>query len=397
MYFGLRILDFGFGGNDTFSEHNTMTKHDTTFRQTGRWAVLLAFVAAVAMAAGIQWAGGLTTDSAPAAGDGPQRSSKPAEFRGITLQLHSGEDCDQYDKVIDEIAANSTANTLALTVFGYQENCQSSSIFIDQRRTPGKTHLKRLIKHAQDKGLKVTLMPIVLLENPGQSEWRGKIDPKEKWAAWWEDYGHFILYFAQIAQDSSVDVLIVGSELVSTEKRTDDWRTLIRQVRETYKGRIGYSANWDHYEVPEFWDDLDLIGMTTYYELAGRDAKPTVDDLKTKWAGIRSNILKWQAKVKRPIIFTEVGWPNQVSAAWEPWNYYRSMDKPDAELQARCFQAFFETWENDPEVAGFLVWEWRQGPDDLNGDPQKDTSYVPYGKPAMKVINDFFKRISKEP
>jgi len=371
-----------------------MTTHGNTIsRQAGRWAVLGAFVLAVATAAGVRWAGGLTTDTAPAGGgDGPQRASQPAEFLGITLQLHSGEDWDQYDKVIDEITANATINSIALTVFGYQENCQSSSIFIDQRRTPGKTTLKRLIKRAQDKGLKITLMPIVLLENPGQSEWRGKIDPKEKWPAWWEDYGNFILFYAEIAADSGVDVLMVGSELITTEKFTEEWRTLIRQVRDVFKGHLAYSANWDHYEVPQFWDDLDLIGMTTYYELAGQNAKPTVEELKAKWATIRANILKWQAKVNRPIMFTEVGWPNQVSAAWEPWNYYRSPDKPDPDLQARCFQAFFETWENDPEVAGFLVWEWRQGPDDMNGDPKKDTSYVPYGKPAMKVINDFFKK-----
>ncbi|MCL2701571.1 MAG: hypothetical protein FWE88_07740 [Phycisphaerae bacterium] len=379
-----------------------MTEHNTTHKNTpssaGRWAVLAAFVLAVAAAAGVQWAGGLTTTSAPApTDDGPRRTSKQAEFLGMTLQLHHGADTEQYDGMIDEIVANCTANTIQLTVFGYQENCQSSSIFIDQRRTPGRAHLKRLIQHAQNKGLKVTLMPIVLLENPGQSEWRGKIDPKEKWAAWWEDYDNFILYYAQIAQESGVDMLMIGSELISTEKRTDDWRSLIGQVRQVFKGHLAYSANWDHYEVPEFWDDLDLIGMTTYYELASKDAKPTVDELKAKWATIRANILKWQAKIKRPIIFTEVGWPNQVSAAWAPWNYYHSTDKPDPELQARCFQAFFETWENDPEVAGFLVWEWRQGPDDVDGDPKKDTTYVPYNKPAMKVINDFFTKMSKRP
>ena len=351
--------------------------------------VLLAFVLAIATIVGVRFAGGLSTTTKPV-GD-PVHVSGMAEYCGVTLQLTNGEDGDQYDKLIDEIAAKTSANTIAMVVFGYQENCASSSIFIDQRRTPGKAHLTRLIKHAQSKVLKVTLMPVVLLENPGQNEWRGKINPDTKWSSWWEDYDNFIMHYASIAQDTGVDILMVGSELISTEKKTEDWRSLIQQVRKVYKGRLAYSANWDHYKVPEFWDDLDIVGMTTYHELAGKDARPSVEDLKKKWAEIKSGILEWQAKVKRPIIFTEVAWPNQVSAAWEPWNYYRSPEKPDAELQARCFKAFFETWSNEPAVAGFLVWEWRQGPDQ-NVAPDKDTGYVPFGKPAMDVINECFKK-----
>ncbi|HUS46791.1 MAG TPA: hypothetical protein VM098_01635, partial [Phycisphaerae bacterium] len=89
----------------------------------------------------------------------------------------------------------------------------------------------------------------------------------------------------------------------------------------------------------------------------------------------------------RPILFTEVGWPNQKTCAQYPWDYYRSPDKPDPTAQANCFEAFFQTWVGQKATAGFLVWEWRHHPDQKMDE--KDPSYVPVGKPAMKVISKY--------
>ena len=57
--------------------------------------------------------------------------------------------------------------------------------------------------------------------------------------------------------------------------KTRRWRSLIRKTRKAYKGRLSYSANWDHYKDIEWWRDLDLIGMTVYYDLVG-EKKPKI-------------------------------------------------------------------------------------------------------------------------
>jgi hypothetical protein len=313
-----------------------------------------------------------------------------SEFRGITLQLHSPQEADAYKKLVDEIAANNV-NTIALVVAGYQENCASTSIFIDLRRAPGDEQLKTIIRYAHEKRLQVSLMPIVLLENPREGEWRGKISPDGgRWDDWWESYTNYVLHYANIAHDTGAEVFMVGSELISTEQQTDRWRGLIKKVRQTCTGRLCYSANWDHYKVPQFWDDLDLIGMTTYYELAGGKT-PTEEVLAASWNKIKREIVDWQGKLKkrRPLLFTEVGWPNQKTAAQYPWDYYRAQDKPDPELQALCFKTFFQAWADESAVGGFLVWEWRTSLTQTT-TPTEDTTYVPKDKPAMKVINDFF-------
>lgn len=321
--------------------------------------------------------------------DAPWTPSSPAQtgdFRGISLQLVSPQVDHPYETFISEIAQTG-ANTINLVVHGYQEDVKSESIFLDNRKVPSDEHLERLIRFAHKKKLRVMLMPVVLLARRSGSDWRGKIAP-DNWDHWWEDYGQFILHYAQLAGRNHVDVFSVGSELISTETQTTRWKDLIAKTRETFPGLLTYSSNWDHYETPQFWSDLDIIGMTTYFTLA-HGAEPKLDEMLESWKKVKADILRWQKTVNRPILFTEVGWPNQVTAAEFPWNYYASPDKPDPRQQADCFESFFRTWDGEQAVAGFLVWEWRNSTD-LPIEPDKDTSYRPMGKPAMQVVQKYF-------
>jgi hypothetical protein len=316
----------------------------------------------------------------------PRKASKILQFKGISLQLQNSDPDNPYEKYIDEIAATG-ANTLALVIPAYQENASSASMFVDARKTPPDRRIQELISRAHDKGMQVVMMPIVLLENPRAGEWRGKIAPDD-WDAWWARYGDYILHYARLAEASKAEALIIGSELISTEKHLGRWQDLIARVREAFSGLLTYSANWDHYDVPTWWKELDMIGMNTYYDMQTGE-HPTVEQLVEAWKPIKERILQWRKEVGLPLLFTEVGWPNQVTCANEGWNYYAAVDKPDPAAQANCFEAFFRTWINEPDVAGILVWEWRNHPG-MSGGPE-DTSYIPCGKPAEAVIEKFFK------
>ena len=318
------------------------------------------------------------------------------QLRGLSIQLASGGEGYPYESLIHDIAKTG-ANCVKLVVAAYQENCSAVKMAVDPNRSPSDKKLKALVQAAHKDGMKVILMPIVLLNNPGESEWRGKIEPKEEdggWDAWWAGYDKYILRYARLAQDAGVDMLIVGSELISTETQTSRWEALIADVRKVYQGLTSYSANWDHYRPVKFWGSLDVVGMTSYYDLVGED-QPTREKLLESWSKIRQEILEWQATIHRPIVFTEVGWPNQATAAKYPWDYYRSMDKPDPQQQKLCFDTFFETFGKLPQVAGVLVWEWCNNPSQVTG-PDKDTGYCPKDKPAMDVIKAFFKNGGKQ-
>ncbi|RPI58800.1 MAG: hypothetical protein EHM48_09755 [Planctomycetaceae bacterium] len=381
---------------DTNNRENSTTScgsADERAPQGGSKFIMLGLVAAVVAAvAGLTV---LRTGAADSATQ-PTITSKPVkpldmeQIRGVCLQVQSGDDTHPFPKYIGEIA-DTGANTICMSVAAFQQNCGSSSIFIDARKNPSSKRMKELFDEAHKKGMKIVLMPIVLLENPRDGEWRGKIDPtkdKNSWDEWWESYTNYILHYAQIAEESKVEIFMVGSELVSTESQTERWVKLIEQVRKVYSGKLSYSSNWDHYKPVKYWDKLDIVGMTTYYDLCG-DQKPTMDVLLATWKGIKKEILDWQATVNRPILFTEVGWPNQETAARYPWDYYRAMDKPAPELQKLCFEAFFKAWADEKALAGYLVWEWRNY-DQYEIGP-KDTGYCPMNKPAMEVISKHFK------
>ncbi len=345
--------------------------------------ILAMFAVVIAGVVALSFLGANGSDGSNS-NDAPRKPSPAQQFRGISLQLNSPRADTPYEKYIDEIAATG-ANTVCLSVAGYQENCSSSSIFVESRKVCPDKRVTALIDYAHKKGLRVVIMPILLLENPGDNEWRGKINPKN-WDNWWEDYTNFVMHYVWLAAGANAEMFVVGSELISTEDQTDQWRAVIARVRRHYSGLLCYSANWDHYEGIKWWGDLDVIGMTTYYDLT--DGKePTLRRLVEAWKPIKKDILEWRKKIKRPILFTEVAWPNQETCAQYPWDYYRAPDKPDPTAQANCFEAFFRTWSGEKEVAGFLIWEWRNHPKQQIGP--KDTSYVPCGKPVMKVIRRY--------
>src|SRR3989442_847466 len=84
----------------------------------------------------------------------------------------------------------------------------------------------------------------------------------------------------------------LGSELSWSQGRGERWRALIAKVRRAFPGELTYSANWDDYENVGFWDALDLVGLSGYYELAPTPGAST-DVLRAAWSRERDRILAW--------------------------------------------------------------------------------------------------------
>ncbi len=342
---------------------------------------------ATALAAALLWPGqpGRTP---PAPASAPSQNFAdlgPAPLRGLAIQLASGyRPVETYTPLLKEIVELG-ANTVLLSVAGFMEHATSQSIYLDMRKAPSAEDLKTIIRRGEEMGLNVILMPIVLLRNPRGSEWRGIIEPPD-WEEWWNQYTDFVLWFADIAREAAADGLMVGSELISSEKQTARWVKLIQTVRPRFWcGKLGYSANWDHYRPIEFWDHLDFVGMTSYFTLADKK-DPTVEEIVTHWEPIQKDILAWQRRIGRPILFTEVGWCSQEGAAMAPWNYYQNQKATPAgmEEQRRLYEAFIRVWGNTPELLGVIWWEWTTDP----GGPD-DYGYTPKGKPAEQVLRSW--------
>ncbi len=319
----------------------------------------------------------------------PTTQAAGLPYRAIGMQIQRTDWIDRYKLSIDEIA-DVGADAVKLVVDARQENGGSSRIYLDLRMTPTPDQLAELIQHAHKRNLRVILMPIVLLDKPRGTEWRGKIDPEgpDGWDNWWESYRQMLGHYAWIAEAHQVDVLIIGSELVSTEPQLEEWITTIDQVRRTYKGQITYSANWDHYSAIKFWDRLDLIGMNSYWKL-GPNNKVTVEQIEKNWRTIQAELFAFQKKIGKPLFFTEVGWCSMSNMAHEPWDYTktRSEAPTDLDLQKRLYEGFFQSWHSRPELGGFSIWEWTPG----DGGPD-DRGYTPENKPAEQVLRQWLSK-----
>jgi len=291
-----------------------------------------------------------------------------------------------YDKYLYDIAKTG-ASHVGLVISWYQKNVLATDIGRHKTKTVSDARLIRTIHQARRRGLQVFLLPIVRLKQRGPEDWRGVIKPKDM-DKWWKSYRAYILHYARLSRQHGVELFSVGSELVSMEHHRQRWLSLVRAIRLLFPGPLIYSANWDHYKPVTFWDTLDYIGISNYYELS-KKVNPPVKTLRKAWIKIKKDIVKWKKKYPRiPLVFTEVGYYSQQGTNTYPWDYTR--EKPlSLEEQRRCYQAFTEAWDKSPNLQGVFFWNWfgKGGP--------KDTGYTPRGKPAECVMRNWFGNIKK--
>ncbi len=300
--------------------------------------------------------------------------------RGIALGLFSADPEQRYAAYLDEIVAQGASHVSLVTVW-YQHDIRASEIRPRPGFTPSDANLRRTLEAARERGLRVMLFPILGIEERGAKEWRGKLQPAD-WDRWFASYQAYIEHMAKIAAEHSVEVLSVGSELLTTEPQRQRWLPLLKRVRELYPGKLLYSANWDHFEPVSFWDQVDLMGVTGYYELT-KSREPELGDLVQRWRVWQAPLLSQAKKIGKPLVFTEIGYPALDGCNIYPWDETRKAAL-DVEEQALCYRAFVTAWDAQPLLHGVFFWNWF-GP----GGPQ-DRDYTPRGKPAAQIIQDWY-------
>jgi hypothetical protein len=325
-------------------------------------------------------------------GTTPATHKKTDQMRGFSVRLVDPSDkgVASYLAAIDELAAMG-CTWINLPVTAFQENAKAEEIGLGKADAPSETDMLRVMARAKERGMGIMMMPTVLLRQTGSKDWRGVINPPN-WDTWFASYRKYITSMARIAQKGKVDIFVVGSELLSTEPQRDRWVETIGQIKKEYKGKLTYSANWDHYGTVSFWDQLDYVGMNNYYELSKKadGAGVTVEDLNKAWAPIQKNILDFAARQNKPFLFTEVGWHNLDNTLKEPWNYVAT-GKLDLDQQKRAYESFVETWGKVPkeQFMGAFIWEWYPEGKVVNGNYSHGT-YSLQATPALEVVKKWF-------
>jgi hypothetical protein len=261
--------------------------------------------------------------------------------------------------------------------------------------TIGDNKLKFLIDYAHRQGIRVFLKPMV--EFFRWSHNRTDLNP-DNWDQWFENYKIFINHYADIAQETSVDLFSVGTELLTTEGFTDRWNDVIREVRIHYSGPITYSSATiyiDNFsDLIKFWNVLDYIGIGYYVhgsgtrEIGSGVLDPTIEQMITSFENnFNKNIKPVIDTYSKPVIFTEMGCSNMDGSNQLPWFFNFGTDaKLDNSEQKEYYEAVLRFASGKSWFKGVYVWELNMKWDFTFQNEAIPLTLSPKGKPAAGVI-----------
>lgn len=302
-------------------------------------------------------------------------------LRGVTVGLYFEAAERSYASYLWE-AANAGANSVSLVWAWRQPDIHGVPEPSDSL-TPTDEEILLVMADARRLNLEVFLLPILQLDAVEPGQWRGTLAPTDS-DAWWEAYSRFITGAARLASQGGATWLSVGSELGSMERHDARWRALISEVRTVTDASVTYSANWDHYTRTPFWDALDAVGVTGYYELTMVDEhRPSASELMEAWAAVRGSLEAFVQPLERPLIITEVGYVSQRGAARHPWNYTRGLPV-DLLAQYDLYAGLAEAWQGSDVLTGLYLWNW------FGDGGAFDDGYTPRQKPAVQVVRRWF-------
>jgi len=331
--------------------------------------------------------------SAPAAAP-PKKTVLPKQsLAGMTFahegyRIHNGYGGEKIKPSLDSLG-KLHVNALAIVPYTFMRNPNKpTTLFIpDNAGSENDWATMCSAREADKRGWFTLLKPQIWL---GGGHWPGDVDfaTEAEWDTFFSNYTYWILHYAVLAEREQIDALCLGTELVKTTlQHPDRWRELIAKVRQVYGGQLTYAANWgEEFEGFTFWEDLDAIGLNSYYPLSEKDA-PTDEELLTgarRWMSMAAAVSR---KTNRPLWLTEVGF-RSVEKAWTN-PHAAAGDRPvDGKAQARCFAALTAAATETPELQGMFIWKWPSylGRESWRGGGKE---FSPGGKPAAGVIGTF--------
>lgn len=309
----------------------------------------------------------------------------PGEFKGIAMGSWWFDDLcsESCAKTIKQLAKTG-ANKFQIVPSWYQDTATSNDIRPHPEKTATDECLIKAIKLAQSYGLAVLLKPHV---ESRDNVWRGFFKPTDP-KKWFASYTKMMTHYATLARDNDVRMVCVGAELVSlSHTHRALWDDLLKAVHQIYKGKLTYAANEEELNKVCFWDSplINYIGIDAYYQLTNKK-NPTAAELKVGWQKALKAILT-NAPTKKPILILELGYRSLDGANMYPEDY-EVEGNVDLTEQAKCYQAAFEVLAaSTRRIKGMYWWMWNP---QANAGGKDDTDYTPQGKPAQKILHDWF-------
>jgi hypothetical protein len=280
------------------------------------------------------------------------------------------------------------ANFVAVHPYGFMRDVDNPTVMYNSdRQWQGERvdGTRESIEQFHRQGLRVMLKPQIWI---GRGMYTGTIQLKTDadWKMLEDSYEKFILAFAQVAQETNTELYCIGTELESFAlARPDYWQQLIRKIKEIYKGKLTYAANWDSYSQVPFWTQMDYIGVDAYFPVSDQ-ITPDIATATAGWKQWKMDLSNLSLEYDKKILFTEYGYVSADYAGREPWKNADESRAKNMQAQQNLLQAQYDAvWNEDWHAGGFL-WK-HHGEKSMRGFGKRFTTQE---KPAEKAVREFY-------
>lgn len=311
--------------------------------------------------------------------------------RGVSFQSRGNEDFASDDFKQSVLNATTLGVDHISLVTTYYQYGRSENQMFRGWNTASDNSLREGTRFAKSLGLEVSYK-LFVESNDG---WRAYISPSNR-AEWFRNYTDIAVNLGTLAEETGAEMIVLGTEMVGIASAAQDpantgyWYDLIGAVRSVYSGALTYGGNWggafDEKNEIEFWDALDYIGVSGYYE-PGRAGAYDVESIQNFWAGIDYNDLRpLSERWGKEIIFTEIGYRSVDFALERPWDYGTGGNY-NPYIQEIAYEGLLSYFEGVPYIKGVHMWDYNSAP--WYGG-EGNTDYTPWNKPAGEVLKKYY-------
>lgn len=285
-------------------------------------------------------------------------------------------------------------NWICIPVPVDEETYSSTEITFDYKRNLSYKDVMFAVQRAHENGVRVCLKPMV---NCKDGAWRASIDFPDGdmvgrdvfWEKWFESYNAFMLYYAEMAEDTGCEMLCIGCEMLGTERKTDYWRKLINKIRKVYHGKLVYNTNHGSEDKVEWFDALDYIGTSAYYRV-GTPEGSSASEMKAAWKKVAAELSIISKRFNKKIIFMEIGCRSAKGLASMPWDFAHKELPFDEDEQAAFYESVLDVMKDEKWFDGFFWWDWSAKIYDDREAAQKDQGFNIHLKKAEQVLKKYY-------
>ena len=315
------------------------------------------------------------------------------KLKAGSISPSGGMDPAETDKEAQAMGLNTITVPLLLTV---KDSTDDVPMVSDANYAIAKNNVEYLTK----KGYKIILQLYPWINNGTvvETEWApASMDN------FFNNYGVALNKMAKLAENNKCYGMYVATNLVKTEQWDAQWVALIKNIRQSYSGKLfwrtnwWYDASWDSTSVAnfvtmmnrKFWGEVDVIAIAAYFEVTAIKS-PTSEQIQTaitkvdkfnRDQNIEQEITELHDLWKKPVFFGELGIPPFADAPSQPWSDVKNdQTVVDYQVQANWFDAWYQAFSKYDWWLGYSIFTI----DDSN------SLYNPYGHPAADVIKKQF-------